>query len=153
MCRNPRRTIYKSTTETIQLSANASSLAYRQLMAINSALIEAWKDILNGKGPNQGDLADKISDFTVQSDKAWELLLTATTFSTYTVVVFPKDDNERATTLNMTAAQKATLTKKLENTFGNSLKGPLKDVSSTFESCGWSLYSYLNKPEWKFLNK
>ena len=53
----------------------------------------------------------------------------------------------------MTAAQKATLTKKLENTFGNSLKGPLKDVSSTFESCGWSLYSYLNKPEWKFLNK
>lgn len=122
-------------------------------MAINSALIEAWKDILNGKGPNQGDLADKISDFTVQSDKAWELLLTATTFSTYTVVVFPKDDNERATTLNMTAAQKATLTKKLENTFGNSLKGPLKDVSSTFESCGWSLYSYLNKPEWKFLNK
>jgi hypothetical protein len=142
----------KSKIEPVWISATGSALAYRQLMAASNGLVKSVKDELNLKDIKQGDFVDKITDFTLQADKAWEALVNATVAATFAASVFPKS-NEVLTTLNMTVAQRNTLNRRLEEIFGTILKRPKEDLQSTSDVTGYLLYSFINKPEWKFLDK
>jgi hypothetical protein len=142
----------RSKTLPVQISATGSAATYRKLITINSGLVQTFKDTLNGKATAKGDLADRLTDFSVQSDNAWELLLRATGAVTFAIVVAPKE-GEALSTLNMTAGQRGDLNNSLEEVFGDALKKDQKEIQSKFEGAGWVLYEFINRPQWKMLDK
>lgn len=111
-----------------------------------------FKDALNRKLTGKGDLADKLTDFSIQSDQAWDLLTKAAGAVTFAIVVIPKD-GESLSTLNMTVSQRAALTKSLEDIFGDALKYDLSGIQSKFDGAGWVLYEFINRPQWRTLDK
>jgi len=134
----------------VQISATGTASSYRALISLNSQFIKTLKDILNGSKTSPGVFADKMSDFAIQADKAWEQLLNGTAAATFAVVVFPKE-KEVVSTLTMTAAQRKQFDKRLEEIFGEALKKDMKGIDTTFEGSGWVLYEFINRPQWKLV--
>jgi len=75
----------------VQISATGSASSYRLLISLNSQFVKTLKDTLNGSKTSPGAFADKMSDFAIQADNAWEQLLHGTAAATFAVVVFPKE--------------------------------------------------------------
>ena len=134
----------------VQISATGSAASYRLLISLNSTFVRTLKDTLDGSKTSPGVFADKMSDFAIQADRAWELLINGTAAATFAVVVVPKE-NETLSTLAMTEAQRKQFNKRLEEIFGDVLKKDRKEIETTFEGTGWILYEFINRPQWKLL--
>ena len=142
----------KSNNKAVQASAVGATTAYRRLIGVNSELIQTLVDVLNKKAARspQGDFANKLTDFSVRSDRAWDLLVTATTADTWALVVIPKNGGP-LTTMNMTSSQWSDLNKRLEQSFEDVVKRDIKELP--LDLAVWALHHAINQPEAKFLDQ
>lgn len=141
----------KSKDKLVNASATANVVAFDALLTGAKGIVASIRDELNGVPLKQGDRLDRLTDFTLNADKAWNLFLKGIAGATYIAIVLP-DDNAPLTTLNMSRAQRDRLLEGLNDKFEVAVKTSKekRDSLTQPELAAWFIYDFLNKGEWKF---
>lgn len=139
----------KSKDETIAASAEATSTLYERILTLNADLQILFRQMLDRK-LSASEMSDKLSTNSVERDETWRLLIKSGSLATFPLVVLPKNENEKLSELNITAAQRNELRTKLERIYGPNIKKGFVAGLALADSPAHLIYEWLNK-DWKLL--
>jgi len=141
----------KSRSEMIATSASGVALTYRALIKADKEILSLIKATLDDGAGNikAGALAEKIADLRLMINETWKTLLVATVAATHALVKEPATDQEKLSSLRLTAQQRETIAQKLEKEFGLALKGGVKAGQSSLLGSAALLYAFVSDPQWK----
>jgi hypothetical protein len=117
-----------SSTEAIQLSAQAAALVFTSLVALREKSVAQYTAILNstdGRGIERGTALEKQADLGAAYDETWKLLIPAALAATHSVV---EEDitTGRMSRLALTATQRDEILQNLRFTFGEEITKGMK---------------------------
>jgi hypothetical protein len=117
-----------SSTETIQVSAQAAALVFTSIVELREKSIAQYTTILNstdGREIERGTALEKLADLGAAYDETWKLLIPAALAATHSVV---EEDTTtgRMSRLALTATQRDEILQNLRFTFGEEITKGMK---------------------------
>ena len=134
--------------EEIQLSAQAAAFTYRQEIDLDLRKIALIQSTLDRK-VTPANLAARLARSRVQTDETWGMLVTATVMATFALVQPPEREEERVSTLRITAEEAKTLTGRLERDFGPVVREGRKAGQPPLVGAAALLYGFVLNKDWE----
>jgi len=131
----------KSKDQNIAMSAKGMAMTYLKLHLLNDQMAKLLSDVLDGKASTSA-VVDRASSFSVERDETYRLLLDAASLALFALVAEPAD-GEITVPLTITEAQRLDLMRKLEGTYGESVKKGFVPGVKLNDAPGHLVYAWL----------